>query len=187
MALVNEYQSIKQGITQFYLPPTRSSTSGLSHTCLYPQPQSITTRWLVLISCPTEGRRLSWRLSCLRWLGEILRWFAHPKMVIHPSTNRVRQSNCVQAPKDITATPNRHYYYYYHCYHGCCCRLSCFSLTISVLFESYFFSALTLLVGCQVEYAPHTTPQPFYAPFSGTTRVSQCQKRSSGLYGARED
>jgi len=24
-------------------------------------------------------------------------------------------------------------------------------------------------------------------PFSGTTRVSQCQKRTSGLYGARED
>jgi len=30
-------------------------------------------------------------------------------------------------------------------------------------------------------------PQPFYGPFSGTTRVSQCQKRSSGLYGAGED
>ena len=24
-------------------------------------------------------------------------------------------------------------------------------------------------------------PQPFYGPFSGTTRVSQCQKRTSGL------
>ena len=35
----------------------------------------------------------------------------------------------------------------------------------------------------------HTTtpPQPFYGPFSRTTRVSQCQKRTSGLYGARED
>ena len=30
-------------------------------------------------------------------------------------------------------------------------------------------------------------PQPFYGPFSGTTRVSRCQKRTSGLYGARED
>jgi len=29
--------------------------------------------------------------------------------------------------------------------------------------------------------------QPFYGPFSGTTHVSQCQKRTSGLYGARED
>jgi len=32
-----------------------------------------------------------------------------------------------------------------------------------------------------------TTLQPFYGLFSGTTRVSQCQKRTSGLYGARED
>jgi len=31
------------------------------------------------------------------------------------------------------------------------------------------------------------TPRPFYGPFSGTTQVSQCQKRTSGLYGARED
>ena len=33
----------------------------------------------------------------------------------------------------------------------------------------------------------NTTPQPFYGHFSGTTRVSQCQKRTSGLYSARED
>jgi len=32
-----------------------------------------------------------------------------------------------------------------------------------------------------------TTPQPFYGPFSGTTRVSQCEKRTSGVYGARGD
>ena len=37
-----------------------------------PQPQSITALWLVLISRPAEGRRLSWP----GWLGEILRWFA---------------------------------------------------------------------------------------------------------------
>jgi len=30
-----------------------------------------------------------------------------------------------------------------------------------------------------------TTPQLFYGPFSGTTWVSLCQKRTSGLYGAR--
>jgi len=30
-------------------------------------------------------------------------------------------------------------------------------------------------------------PQPFYGPFSGTTRVIRCQKITSGLYGARED
>jgi len=33
----------------------------------------------------------------------------------------------------------------------------------------------------------HTHTQPLYDPFSGTTPVSQCQKRTSGLYGARED
>jgi len=33
----------------------------------------------------------------------------------------------------------------------------------------------------------HTTPQPFYGPFSGTTRVSRCQKITSGLYDAKED
>jgi len=38
-----------------------------------------------------------------------------------------------------------------------------------------------------VIYSPDSTPpQPFYGPFSGTTRVSRCQKRTSGLYGARE-
>jgi len=31
------------------------------------------------------------------------------------------------------------------------------------------------------------THKPFYDPFSGTTRVSRCQKRTSGLYGATED
>ena len=32
-----------------------------------------------------------------------------------------------------------------------------------------------------------THTRPFYGPFSGSTRVSQCQKKSSGLDGARED
>ena len=44
------------------------------------------------------------------------------------------------------------------------------------------------VVGLSVNLSHHThTPQPFYGPFSGTTRVSWCQKRTSGLYGARED
>jgi len=30
-------------------------------------------------------------------------------------------------------------------------------------------------------------PQPFYGPFSGTIKVSRCQKRTSRLYGVRED
>jgi len=36
-------------------------------------------------------------------------------------------------------------------------------------------------------YYHTTTPQPFYGPFSGTTRVSRCQKRTAGLYSARGD
>jgi len=43
-------------------------------------------------------------------------------------------------------------------------------------------------IDCNHHLSPEcTTPQPFYGPFSGTTRVSRCQKRTSGLYGARED
>jgi len=34
------------------------------------------------------------------------------------------------------------------------------------------------------DYRTTATPQPFYGPFSGTTRVIRCQK--NGLYGARE-
>ena len=44
---------------------------------------------------------------------------------------------------------------------------------------------IVLKVDCW--FTTTTTPQPFYSPFSGTTRVSRCQKRTSGLYGARED
>jgi len=35
-------------------------------------------------------------------------------------------------------------------------------------------------------YHTHTHTQPFYGPFSGTTRVSRCQRRTSGVYGARK-
>ena len=45
-----------------------------------PQPQSITALWLVLISRPAEGRRLSWS----GWLGEILRWFARRRWLPIP-------------------------------------------------------------------------------------------------------
>ena len=33
----------------------------------------------------------------------------------------------------------------------------------------------------------HAHTQPFYGPFPGITRVSRCQKKSSGLYSARDD
>ena len=39
----------------------------------------------------------------------------------------------------------------------------------------------------QVNTHTHTHTQPFYGPFSRTTRVSWCQKRTSGLYGANEE
>jgi len=66
----------------------KGSHSFTSHLHVYPrtftlQLQRITTVWLVLISHTTEGRRLSWR----GWFDEILRWFARPKTVIHPSTS----------------------------------------------------------------------------------------------------
>jgi len=46
-----------------------------------PQPQSMTALWLVLISRPTEGKRLSWP----RWLGEILQWGGLSAEDGHPS------------------------------------------------------------------------------------------------------
>jgi len=48
-------------------------------------------------------------------------------------------------------------------------------------------TVLLLLLLLLQDYYHTTTPQPFYGPFSGTTWVSRCQKRTSGLYGARED
>jgi len=45
-----------------------------------PQPHSITTLWMVLISCAAEGSKLSWP----GWLGKILRWFIRMKTVTHP-------------------------------------------------------------------------------------------------------
>jgi len=53
-----------------------------------PGPQNVTSLWPVLISCPTEGRRLSWP----GWIGVILRWFIRPKTVTHPAAvgNRTR-------------------------------------------------------------------------------------------------
>jgi len=46
---------------------------------------------------------------------------------------------------------------------------------------------LELLANPGCGWPTTTTPQPFYGTFSGTTRVSRYQKRTSGLYGARED
>jgi len=42
---------------------------------------------------------------------------------------------------------------------------------------------------CDLCILGNTTPppQPFNGPFPGPTQVSQCQKRTSGLHGARGD
>jgi len=48
------------------------------------------------------------------------------------------------------------------------------------------FSAATVIVWLKNVFW-YIPPQLFYGPFSGTTRLSRCRKRTSGLYGARED
>jgi len=62
------------------------------------------------------------------------------------------------------------------------------NLTVSVHYLSDYspFAAFTLFT-VEMIFNHHHPPQPFYGPFSGTTRVTRCQKRTSGLYGARED
>jgi len=65
-ARVNEDRTV-------YLPPTDLSTNRQIEWAI----KILTELWLVLVSRPAEGRRLSWP----GWLGEILRWFARKKTV----------------------------------------------------------------------------------------------------------
>jgi len=44
----------------------------------------------------------------------------------------------------------------------------------------------SITIQCLI-HVHHTHAKPFYGPFSGTTRVSRCQKRTSGLHGVRGD
>jgi len=53
MARVNEE-------LEFYLPPTRLTTNGISHPAFTPQPQNIIALRPALVSCPADDRRLSW-------------------------------------------------------------------------------------------------------------------------------
>ena len=48
---------------------------------------------------------------------------------------------------------------------------------------AHWQSILSIYAHCHT----HTHTQPFYGPFSGTTQVSLCQKRTFGLHGARRD
>jgi len=59
------------------------------------------------------------------------------------------------------------------------------SSTLSTVRVSTSVSKQVTWLSCRMEH--HTTTTTVYSPFSGTTRVSQCQRRTSGLYDARED
>jgi len=58
-----------------------------------PQPQSITTLWLVLIDVyrPTEGRKLSWPGWLVTYLNKVSPLGVDPDTVTHPSTNRAQR------------------------------------------------------------------------------------------------
>jgi len=61
-------------------------------------------------------------------------------------------------------------------------------ITMPATHHSFFYRLGALLMPNQQCQNTHTHTEPFYGHFSGTTRVSWCQKKSScGLYGARED
>ena len=51
---------VNEGSDSFTCHYTRAATSGMNHTCLYSQPQSVTALWPVRYSFPADGRRLSW-------------------------------------------------------------------------------------------------------------------------------
>jgi len=59
-----------------------------------PQTQSVTALWLVLISRPAEGRRLSWPGR----FGEIVMWVVCPKTVTHPSAIAATAGNRTSIP-----------------------------------------------------------------------------------------
>ena len=70
-----------------------------------PGPQIVTSLWLVFISRPTEGRRLSWP----GWFGEILRWFIHPKTVAHRRGGGESNSRPLSRKSDAVTRRQSHY------------------------------------------------------------------------------
>jgi len=56
-----------------------------------------------------------------------------------------------------------------------------------VISETIYSLPISSLVLRKQKPKTKTLTQPFYSPFSGTHRVSWCQKRSSELYRAMED
>jgi len=59
--------------------------------------------------------------------------------------------------------------------------------TVFVTVQRHASTLYSIVVHLSQVNVHHTTPQPFHGPFSGTTRVRRCRKRTSGLYGANED
>jgi len=94
MARVNE------GITQFYLPPTRICTSGMNHTCLY-SPAAEHHRPLADTHF-TVSRRVEGWVNLGGWLYTEMKCRprkSNPDMVTHPSTNRAqRRLSCWSKP-----------------------------------------------------------------------------------------
>jgi len=72
-----------------------------------PQPQNITVLWLVLISRPTEGRRLSRPGWLVTYQNKVPPPEVEPDMVTHISTNRA-QRRLTSLINDATTTPRRH-------------------------------------------------------------------------------
>jgi len=70
-----------------------------------PGPLNVISLWLLLIFRPTKGRRLSWP----GWLGEILRWFMHPKTVAHPRGGGESNSRPLSRMSDALTRRQSHY------------------------------------------------------------------------------
>jgi len=91
----------------------------MSHTYLYSVAEE-RHRTLVGTHFPSRwGRRLSWP----GWLSELLRWFARPKMVTHPSIKAGTHYPCSQAdgcwwhfgyPRTRSIEIGKHFCYWYH-------------------------------------------------------------------------
>ena len=96
---------VKQGITRFYLPPTRLSMNGINHPAFTSQLQSITALWPPFISSPTEGWRLSWPgwLVAYQYGMPVFRiWSCHSSQYYPGSA----YSNFIGMPNTVAAMPD---------------------------------------------------------------------------------
>jgi len=96
---------------------------------------------------------------CLIWQGEII---ISPCQIRHKLTIPVDCQDCVWSE--------------------CFCSTSSRLPMVDLLIATGSASCPTAMI----DSLPQPQPQPFYSPFSGTTQVSQCQKRTSGLLRCKE-